>query len=762
MSFIEGKDFSLNEIKTRLKKMNIPFEPQLQKNYYINKYNEAIQNEENREKIKENLLYDAYLRNNNYRGIRNFEKNYNENERIISPIKFSVYPNEGTKRKSTIYEKKLNEIHFIKESNEKKKNSHNNYNISFEFNSQGERIIIINGIKYKLIPLNLNNNLKSKLNEEIRNSQITIEDINDGLIKMKGENFQIIPFNEGNNIQNNYDYINDNLKKNNNLNDNFKSPSQINNNFNNDNFNNSSIKDNKQFTFGNQDNQIENNIEHKFDKLQTSNFQLENSGKKYQPIKIQYPPNLYNNTFDKSFNDNINDIFNKDKINNNNDFNYNFNNNNFSFSSSEQNRTYNNYYNKFSLEQNDKYNQKNQNKSYEQNNYNHYNYYKNNSYDNNIPRNNNYSNQINLNDVNQKNNWNFSPIKETPNSNIYSSNNNQINNNNYNTFVGNIGKGLNNLNQKQNMNLNEYEQNNNTNYNKKNYNNKDFPNKDNLYYNNNNNINTNVIKLKEDLSTDFEKLNLNNNKNNLNYNKNEKNDNFNNNYNNKNINNRIISSNSSLSSDNLNDNKCNLPYSLLAGGLCVSSLSLAYYYCVKNNITYESIIDKINNNLNDTSFSNFIKIIFSPFEALIEIILNPKKYLFEMLKNLVLNIGKTIFYDYLKYTVGIFILLSISYSFYKRYKEKKLIEESFYEIKQKLYDMYINSTNNNQFNNNFEVGISENEIIKYYSNVFKMYPDIFSKKILPILRKMRRKDYNIKEYEGIVNGKKQIIWQWRE
>lgn len=121
MSFIEGKDFSLNEIKTRLKKMNIPFEPQLQKNYYINKYNEAIQNEENREKIKENLLYDAYLRNNNYRGIRNFEKNYNENERIISPIKFSVYPNEGTKRKSTIYEKKLNEIHFIKESNEKKK-----------------------------------------------------------------------------------------------------------------------------------------------------------------------------------------------------------------------------------------------------------------------------------------------------------------------------------------------------------------------------------------------------------------------------------------------------------------------------------------------------------------------------------------------------------------------------------------------------------------------------------------------------------------
>ena len=133
-----------------------------------------------------------------------------------------------------------------------------------------------------------------------------------------------------------------------------------------------------------------------------------------------------------------------------------------------------------------------------------------------------------------------------------------------------------------------------------------------------------------------------------------------------------------------------------------------------------------------------------------------------MLINLILNLGKTIFYDYLKYTIGMFIILSITYVYYKKYQEKKLIEKSFKEIKQKLYEMYINSTNNNQFENNFEIGISESEIIKFYSNIFKMFPDTFIKRIFPILKKMRRKDWNLKEYEGYINGKKQIIWQWKE
>ena len=133
-----------------------------------------------------------------------------------------------------------------------------------------------------------------------------------------------------------------------------------------------------------------------------------------------------------------------------------------------------------------------------------------------------------------------------------------------------------------------------------------------------------------------------------------------------------------------------------------------------------------------------------------------------MLVNLILNIGKTIFYDYLKYTIGIFIILSITYVFYKKYQEQKLIEKSFKEIKQKLYEIYINSTNNNQFENNFEIGICESEIIKFYSNVFKMFPDTFIKKIFPTLKQMRRKDWNIKEYEGYINGKKQIVWQWKE
>ena len=47
------------------------------------------------------------------------------------------------------------------------------------------------------------------------------------------------------------------------------------------------------------------------------------------------------------------------------------------------------------------------------------------------------------------------------------------------------------------------------------------------------------------------------------------------------------------------------------------------------------------------------------FEKLIEILSKPK------LINLILNLGKTIFYDNLKYTIGIFIILSITNFFYK-------------------------------------------------------------------------------------------------
>ena len=54
----EGKDFTSNELKKRLIKMNIPIESNQSKKYYINQYNEAIKDEKKREKIKNELKED--------------------------------------------------------------------------------------------------------------------------------------------------------------------------------------------------------------------------------------------------------------------------------------------------------------------------------------------------------------------------------------------------------------------------------------------------------------------------------------------------------------------------------------------------------------------------------------------------------------------------------------------------------------------------------------------------------------------------------
>ena len=185
----EGKDFTLNELKKRLIKMNIEIESNLPKKYYINEYNEAIKNEKNREKIKNELNEDLNLNEINLSHKRNLYENK------IDSINLQ---NEKTRRKSIVKEGKLTELHFIKESNEKDKKQ-----ISLFYSDDGQKIIIINNIKYKLVPINNNNNNNSNnlnnTNEELRVSQVSFDNLNDGFVKMKGEDFKIIPYEEDNN-----------------------------------------------------------------------------------------------------------------------------------------------------------------------------------------------------------------------------------------------------------------------------------------------------------------------------------------------------------------------------------------------------------------------------------------------------------------------------------------------------------------------------------------------------------------------------------
>ena len=196
-----------------------------------------------------------------------------------------------------------------------------------------------------------------------------------------------------------------------------------------------------------------------------------------------------------------------------------------------------------------------------------------------------------------------------------------------------------------------------------------------------------------------------------------------------------------------------LIYSLLAGGFSIGAISLVYYYCLKNKFLFNTNEHVISNN--ESTFNNFIKFIFSPFE-----ITNLRKYIFESLIILIKKIGNFLFWDYLNFTFGIFIFCSISFTLYKNYKEKVLIEKIFNEIKNELKRLYDNSKSNEDIENYFEIGISENEIIKKYHHEFNLSQEQFLKRILPKLRAKRKNDYNIKNFENIINGRKQIIWQW--
>ena len=61
---------------------------------------------------------------------------------------------------------------------------------------------------------------------------------------------------------------------------------------------------------------------------------------------------------------------------------------------------------------------------------------------------------------------------------------------------------------------------------------------------------------------------------------------------------------------------------------------------------------------------------------------------------------------------------------------------------------------------NFEHGLTEDLITSIYSSENNITPEFFKLNILPLLKEMRKKDHNIREFEKKENGKYKIAWQW--
>jgi hypothetical protein len=181
--------------------------------------------------------------------------------------------------------------------------------------------------------------------------------------------------------------------------------------------------------------------------------------------------------------------------------------------------------------------------------------------------------------------------------------------------------------------------------------------------------------------------------------------------------------------------------------------------------------DKINTKINDNivhenisgfkevpriSFSDKMKEIFTPFTNIYWAMTNPREFIWKMivdgLKYVALELAWSYFKRNIWYFIGILILKYISYCAYRSFINKRNAYYIYRAVKTRLRSIY-------DVNNPFD-GLTEEEIIREYSKEYKMKEDYFRSHILPLLKRMRRDDGEVREFETIIMGRNRIGWQY--
>lgn len=89
----------------------------------------------------------------------------------------------------------------------------------------------------------------------------------------------------------------------------------------------------------------------------------------------------------------------------------------------------------------------------------------------------------------------------------------------------------------------------------------------------------------------------------------------------------------------------------------------------------------------------------------------------------------------------------------RQYKKKQNVEIIFNEISERLRNMSNDEENGSD-------GLAEREIINEYSAQYNVTIEEFSRVYMPMLRKLRRQNVNLKLYENYYEGQRQLFWQW--
>ncbi len=107
---------------------------------------------------------------------------------------------------------------------------------------------------------------------------------------------------------------------------------------------------------------------------------------------------------------------------------------------------------------------------------------------------------------------------------------------------------------------------------------------------------------------------------------------------------------------------------------------------------------------------------------------------------------------YWMYTILIIILYVLSKKWIDRFNHSNLAKKVFEKLKEELKVLYNED--------NYENGMTEEQIITIYSSENNVSQDHFRINIFPLLKELRKKSSNIREFERQEGGKFKRVWQW--
>jgi len=138
---------------------------------------------------------------------------------------------------------------------------------------------------------------------------------------------------------------------------------------------------------------------------------------------------------------------------------------------------------------------------------------------------------------------------------------------------------------------------------------------------------------------------------------------------------------------------------------------------------------------------------------------NASETIFQTFSNAVARYSPSnLLWDTLENYWKVLLTMLLLYCMY-RYIKMHFFKKS---LAKKIYEKIKSALKAAQTNDNLDHGFTEEQIVSIYANEANMSESEFKNKILPLLKELRRKDQNVREFEKYAGGKYKLAWQWSD